>query len=336
MTATTPPADGQAQSAPAVSVVIPAYNAAGFIGRAVRSVQEQTLQDFEIVIVDDVSTDDTVSTVTRLSDADPRIRLVRSPLNGGPAAARNLGLDAARGEWIAILDADDAYHPERLATLVGRARDADLDMIADNIDLYDYHSEAIVEGAMTCLRDSPTGFMPLDLETFLRNDIVDSGYQLGLMKPIYRSAFLSRSGLRYKSQFRHGEDSHLYSEILAKRAKAEISTKAFYIYTPTIGPVSGKISANTRTRIDYVKKAQSCSDFLAEYGTLLTSTERKLVESRRSRMLELDRFLDVMEARKQTGSLKAALRFAADPVLFRFLAPLALRKIKAKIVRARQ
>jgi glycosyltransferase involved in cell wall biosynthesis len=95
-----------------VSVIIPLYNKAPYIQRALNSVLAQTLRDFELIVVDDGSTDIGGEIVARCSD--PRVRLIRQK-NAGPGAARNRGLGEAQGELVAFLDADDEWLPEFLA-----------------------------------------------------------------------------------------------------------------------------------------------------------------------------------------------------------------------------
>jgi len=106
---------------PKVSVITPTYTAARYIGQAIESVQAQTLTDWEMIIVDDALPDETAEVVKCYLD-DPRIRLIRSERNRGECGARNLALEAAQGEWVAPLDADDTQASEkptrgRLATL---------------------------------------------------------------------------------------------------------------------------------------------------------------------------------------------------------------------------
>ncbi|AFL75880.1 glycosyltransferase family 2 protein [Thiocystis violascens] len=104
---------------PAVSVVIPAYNAAWCVGKAIDSVLAQDFRDLELIVVDDGSMDDTPAVLEAYGDA---IRVVQKS-NGGLSSARNAGIDAARGELVAFLDADDWWLPGKLGCQVALMRD---------------------------------------------------------------------------------------------------------------------------------------------------------------------------------------------------------------------
>ena len=97
---------------PRVSVIIPTYNRAAAVQEAVASVLAQTCRDFELLVVDDGSTDGTAAALARCGG---EIRVLRSPRRQGVSAARNAGIAAARGEWLAFLDSDDLWLPEKLA-----------------------------------------------------------------------------------------------------------------------------------------------------------------------------------------------------------------------------
>jgi glycosyltransferase involved in cell wall biosynthesis len=98
---------------PLFSVVIPTYNRLAYLRRAVASVLPQTLDDFELLVVDDCSPKDPAPELADITD--PRLRLLRRSKNGGPAATRNTGIQAAQGRYVAFLDDDDEYMPEFLA-----------------------------------------------------------------------------------------------------------------------------------------------------------------------------------------------------------------------------
>lgn len=99
---------------PLVSVVIPCYNRAPLIPRAIKSVQAQNFDSLEIILVDDGSADDTPAVVARFQADDPRVRFVRHERNRGEAAARNTGVINAQGKYIAFLDSDDEWLPGKL------------------------------------------------------------------------------------------------------------------------------------------------------------------------------------------------------------------------------
>jgi glycosyltransferase involved in cell wall biosynthesis len=111
---------------PRVSVVIPTYNRAELLQQAIDSVLAQTFADFEVIVVDDASTDETGAVATAIDD--DRIRYIRHEQNRHGAAARNTGIEAARGEYVAFLDDDDEWYPEKLAKQVAVMEDSPADV----------------------------------------------------------------------------------------------------------------------------------------------------------------------------------------------------------------
>lgn len=112
---------------PAVSVIMAAYNGADLLPETLRSLEAQTFNDWELVVVDDCSTDGTFALLQGWPD--PRVRAFRSPANGGPVRARNLALEHARGRYVAGLDHDDLCRPDRLRRQIAYL-DANPDTVA--------------------------------------------------------------------------------------------------------------------------------------------------------------------------------------------------------------
>lgn len=161
---------------PLISVVVPTFNRAHKLPTAVRSVLSQTVEDLELVIVDDGSTDDTRSLLADLARQDVRVRPLRLACNSGAPAARNAGVAAARGAWIALVDSDDELLPDSLEVRLGAARTEGAEVVTS--DWYTWH------------RDQPApalhGVDPL------RGDV----YRRLLRGPATGGAFVSSSAMR--------------------------------------------------------------------------------------------------------------------------------------------
>lgn len=133
-----PPVETQ----PLVSVLVPNYNYAGYIGEALQSVLEQSYSNFEIVVCDDGSTDDSVDVVERCAAKDRRIRLIRKD-NGGAASALNRAYEAAKGDIICILDADDAYYSTKLDAVVDAFQSNEWGLLVHPLMVVDAHGRGI-------------------------------------------------------------------------------------------------------------------------------------------------------------------------------------------------
>lgn len=103
---------------PKVSVIMPAYNAVSYLEESVNSLKNQGFQDWELLLVDDCSKDDTVSLAKKIAKTDSRIQVIQKEKNSGSADTRNTGIKLAKGEYIAFLDADDLWEPDFLEKMV--------------------------------------------------------------------------------------------------------------------------------------------------------------------------------------------------------------------------
>lgn len=108
----------------ALSVIVPVYQAAEYLDCCVESILAQTFSDLELILVDDGSTDGSAARCDRWAAADSRVRVIHRE-NGGVSAARNMGLDAARGEYVAFVDSDDWVEPQMYENLLAAAREYD-------------------------------------------------------------------------------------------------------------------------------------------------------------------------------------------------------------------
>lgn len=266
------------QHQPRFSIVIPAFNVEGCLQRAVDSVLHQSLQDFEILIVDDASRDGTLALARGMADLDARIRVFQQSPNLGPSAARNVGLANARGEWIAILDADDAFEPRRLEQMLAFAERCDADVIADDLVLYDQGADQRL-GAAFGWGDEHR----LSMELLLDRDVYMRGNPLGWIKPVFRRAFIQEIGLTYPTQYRHAEDFFVLSSLLLRSARFWLLPLPGYIYTLRTGAVSGKKSPFSSSAPDLNNIAASCDELIRLYRGVLTPRELAGLTARKTR-----------------------------------------------------
>ncbi|PZQ57687.1 MAG: glycosyltransferase family 2 protein [Novosphingobium pentaromativorans] len=269
---------------PQVSVIMPCYNASAFLDRAIGSLRDQTFQDWELLAIDDCSTDDTAERLREWSQRDPRVRNLRTARNGGPSVARNIGIGEARGEWLAILDADDAFKPERLAVLTALAEERAADFVFDGLIYYDDQ-----EGKETGQSFQHTGISPVSISELIHAERPGSPLKFGFLKPMMRRAFIMDNALRYSERLRFAEDFDLYARCLLSGARGILDRRGFYVYTTQLGQVSGARSQGTRTRFTPQTRVEIMDSLIADYGeTIDSSTMETLLQGRRWQVLYAD------------------------------------------------
>ena len=130
---------------PLVSIVIPAYNCGGMFSKCIASIRIQSLRGFEVIIINNGSTDGTAEAAHRVAREDKRFRVLDMP-HGMAGSARNAGIKAARGEYIAFVDGDDCIAPQYLEKLYRAARDNDADISVCGYDYYFLNTEKLRKG----------------------------------------------------------------------------------------------------------------------------------------------------------------------------------------------
>jgi succinoglycan biosynthesis protein ExoO len=303
------------------SVIIPAYNVSGIIERAIRSAAAQTLPPLEILVIDDCSTDNTVEIVKALAREIPSLDLLSTPANSGPSAARNVGLRAAKGDWIALLDSDDAWRPGRLKRLSEVASATSADLVADNLVMWDAVADVQVKPAYYDL-DEPYRQITL-LDMFRADDNFNfKNKTFSLMKPIMRRKFLTDHLIVYNEQMKIGEDFALYAETLFNGAKIILITEPHYIYSMPSAP-SGR-SPHSRSIYQTGGLSEMCLGFERRYGDSIGHELRIAMRAYRQTMTRLHQS-DVARDFKRKGQYALYVGYlAARPGLVHRLVARAL------------
>jgi succinoglycan biosynthesis protein ExoO len=219
---------------PQVSVVIPVYNSVSTLRRSVTSVLRQSLGEIEILIVDDGSQDATLTAARELGSTDNRIRVLALPENRGKAHAMNAAIAEACGAWIAVLDADDWYEPNRLEVLITAANSQCVTLAADNQYFHDAGADRIVRTAFPVAQ----GAQPLTRQVFVAGSDPYADFNYGMLKPIVRTGFLRRSGLSYRENARLSEDFLYLVEFYAAGGNGVLVNQPLYHWTQSFGTIS--------------------------------------------------------------------------------------------------
>lgn len=131
------------KNAPLISVVMPVYNAERFVAQAIESVLAQTYRNLELILVDDCSTDHSLSILQYYAQKDTRIHVLANEQNSGVANTRNTGIQAANGTYIALLDSDDCWHETKLEKQISRMMSMNADISYCSVDMVDENNRKI-------------------------------------------------------------------------------------------------------------------------------------------------------------------------------------------------
>ena len=299
--------DDHGRVRPVISVIMANYCGDPHIDAAIRAVRGQTLENIELLISDDASPDDSLAVARRHAAEDNRVRVFEAPFNAGPGVARNRALDAARGDWVAIVDSDDLIHPQRLQRMLTAAGALGVDMIADDLVLFGDSPSAC---GRTLLQDLALS-APLAVDTSLllrANGGDDHVPPLGYLKPLIRSATLG--SLRYDETLRIGEDFDLCLRLLLGGARYALLPDPMYLYRRHSGSISYRLS------LPVVEAMIAAHDRLPPPGDAAEARER---QRWRDDLTEQRRF-EALVASLKGRRLAEALPLMASPAMLRRLA----------------
>ncbi len=303
---------------PKVSVIMPVYNAEMTVRRAISSVQNQTLSDFELIVVDDASTDSTAEIVANIAAADQRVTLTSLPTNGGVGHARRVAVTQCVGDWITPLDADDWFDaPDRLDVLSRAADDLNADLIIDNLRIFDHALGRVVDEA-TFFQEQ-TGSRKLTPEMLFRLDNPLSLYPIGYAKPMVRTAFLKYKNINYDPTYRVGEDFLFLAEVLLNEAKAFLVPQAGYNYVHHLSPSTNKTSPHSRTdNASNAFELRLCDEMFGKYQGFMTHETKTALLKKRSLAEDSMNYFKITAAARRKDILTITKTLWQRPTVLKF------------------
>lgn len=203
---------------PKISVILPVYNMEKYLEGTISAIQAQSFDDFELICVDDGSTDSSPSILSRAAETDSRIQVI-SQENRGPGQARNVGLDHATGEYLIMLDSDDVYAPDMLSSLLQEARETEADVVVCRSSELDSVTDQESEAWWTLnVRQMPDKrpFSPLEMPDFVFSAFIGWPWD-----KLYRRSFVEEHGFRFPP-LSNSEDLYFVFLSLAKAERISI------------------------------------------------------------------------------------------------------------------
>jgi succinoglycan biosynthesis protein ExoO len=297
-------------------VIIPAYNTEAYIGKAIQSVLDQTWRSLEVVVVDDGSTDGTAAVVK--SFADDRVKLFQNPHNMGAGATRNHAIQQSQGEWIAVLDSDDWYAPERLERLMQFALKQDSDMVADDIHIVEDGQSQPRTTLFAWAGEALTQPRLINATDFVRSDIEGHrGLKLGFSKPMFKRQFLLDHGVIYRPEIIVTHDFWIDLDCLVKGAKFWLLPESYYYYRSR----EGALTASTKITLRLTQECDAITQFMADQQQYLAS-HPSVAAALRLKLQETARHRDyyrVIEPLKGKDYSRALVQGSAYPAFVRVL-----------------
>ena len=269
-----------------ISIIVPVYNAEVWLRDALQSILYQTYTDFEVVMVNDGSTDGSEKICRDFADSDPRFRLISQP-NSGVSAARNNGIDHANGEWIAFMDADDIMPPDALAVMMSHAGKSDAKIIAGNFSRGIPHTLPKGDGHSMTIPSDTAIMIGLYQMRILNNP-------WGML--FHSSVFGGKKPLRFR-KCRY-EDLDLFYRAFERVDKVCILDRNVYFYRDTPGSFINKWSD---ARLDVLDVTDRMAEHMSHRSPrLLRAAQDRRFSAHFNMLIEMERHgIDNPEQKKR-------------------------------------
>jgi succinoglycan biosynthesis protein ExoO len=312
------------ETPPDATIVIPTYNAADTLARALDCALGQSLRNIEVIIVDDASKDGSWEVILAALAQDRRLRVIRNKRNCGKPVGMNRAIAAARGRWLAVLDADDWYLPDRMEALLSIGERRQVDMVSDNQRFYDASADRVVGSAWP----EGDGDWPLSFDGFLAGSNAYESFNLGMLKPVIRMDFIRRTGLLYEEKARHGQDFFHLLQFYLSGGSAAVTDAVYYYYTQPFGSISRQWSHASRKRYDFQTAYEINRRYLTESRDRLTHSQARCLRKRNDRLKSLEYFYRMKECLAGRNWAGAVSNLARRPAMLGYV----LRRVYGKCV----
>ncbi|WP_084782120.1 glycosyltransferase family 2 protein [Bacillus niameyensis] len=285
---------------PKISIIVPIYNVEDYLHQSISSILNQTFKDFELILVNDGSTDKCGEICDEYARQDSRLKVIHKE-NGGVSSARNRGIDAAKGEYIGYVDPDDEIEPQMYELLVNQAIRTNADMVVCQMKTINLNTNTI---SVSSVCDEGV----LDkkgIKEKIIPAILDKKYfsLLSCANKLYRKSWLVKEEFRFDEEKSHGEDVRLNFKLLTHINCIVFVSKPLYIYY--IRPRSSLTQMFREDLYEYIVDTKNSALFLCDQYKLEHLKAKWITEYINNTLNYLESVITSnLEARRKEGILK--------------------------------
>jgi succinoglycan biosynthesis protein ExoO len=255
---------------------------------------------------------------------DDRVRLIRSDVNGGAAAARNRALKVARGQWICILDSDDLMHPDRIRLLIEEAVNSKADIVADDLLLFDTDRRSPPDTLFKGTWAKEASWVT-DKDYLATNNFYGRGPALGYLKPIIRTSLIEEQNIRYDERLTIAEDFNFIFRLLIAGAKFRTVPRIGYFYRRHSASISHRLNSDVLQKILDVESQWNGQYFPSSLRSLLRSRERSV-----RRAITFDKLVRAIKSKQIAKAVGVAIANPAAASLLRLPLVQFIKRLRRK------